>query len=551
MARTRSEQQFSPGIGNGDPTGTIGNKSRSWRIIWASTHGFEGSTSDDFETILSAIDPTADRAIKLPNSNGTARVVADVTGFGAVGDGVTDDSTAIQDAIDAVSAAGGGIVFFPKGTYRCLSGLTIVDGVSLIGEGWGSDNTSASQPDNPLSILSFESVSIGILIKSATSGNHIWGIKIEGLYIKGNNTCSTGVLGSSVRHCRFDFGVERFTVAGFHLDDSNAALSANNYIDFYFFQSGTSGAADDAIGLLLDDSGAGFGVTRTYANFINCTGGKDGAGVKIGNHDGGTFERMDVGVKAGGSGNGLILDGDQGAQPKPSRKNVIGFLNGDVLAEDNSRNMIVWINSEPSDVFINGTASLDYKVIDRNNGKRYQTARFLMSDYLPLELVGNYMTVTGAPADALTGGAEVPAVRMGTGAESRIAVTQPVPKHWDDKGTITTVDIFFNIGAGSGDIKFEVNSIAVIDGGGLGAAGTTGTVVVTGGTANLLDKATVTLSAVINSDIEILRFKIARLGAAGEDTFSGNVDVIGVKVNFEAAGPHTDADAWAIPADEV
>ena len=40
-----------------------------------------------------------------------------VKDFGAVGDGVTDDTVAINNAIIAVNAAGGGIVNFPEGTY--------------------------------------------------------------------------------------------------------------------------------------------------------------------------------------------------------------------------------------------------------------------------------------------------------------------------------------------------------------------------------------------------------------------------------------------------
>lgn len=40
---------------------------------------------------------------------------------GAVGDGSTDDSVAIQAAIDAVNTAGGGVVYVPEGIYVCQS----------------------------------------------------------------------------------------------------------------------------------------------------------------------------------------------------------------------------------------------------------------------------------------------------------------------------------------------------------------------------------------------------------------------------------------------
>jgi polygalacturonase len=44
-----------------------------------------------------------------------------VTAYGAVGDGKTIDSPAINRAIDAAAAAGGGTVVFPAGTYLCYS----------------------------------------------------------------------------------------------------------------------------------------------------------------------------------------------------------------------------------------------------------------------------------------------------------------------------------------------------------------------------------------------------------------------------------------------
>ena len=56
-----------------------------------------------------------------------------VKDFGAVGDGVTNDTTAIQDAIDSVATAGGA-VYFPPGEYLISGSITISTyGVSLIG----------------------------------------------------------------------------------------------------------------------------------------------------------------------------------------------------------------------------------------------------------------------------------------------------------------------------------------------------------------------------------------------------------------------------------
>jgi polygalacturonase len=46
-----------------------------------------------------------------------SQYIADVTKFGARGDGVTDDSVAIVAAISSITSHAGGILFFPTGTY--------------------------------------------------------------------------------------------------------------------------------------------------------------------------------------------------------------------------------------------------------------------------------------------------------------------------------------------------------------------------------------------------------------------------------------------------
>jgi hypothetical protein len=57
-----------------------------------------------------------------------------VKDFGTVGDGVTDDTAAIQAAIAALTTAGGTLVF-PRGTYLCLSMLVFKNNINYVGEG--------------------------------------------------------------------------------------------------------------------------------------------------------------------------------------------------------------------------------------------------------------------------------------------------------------------------------------------------------------------------------------------------------------------------------
>jgi hypothetical protein len=63
--------------------------------------------------------------------------------YSATGNGTTDDTTAIQNAINAVNTAGGGTVFFDAGTYRITSALTVYSYVRLVGQ--GMKNTTIKQ----------------------------------------------------------------------------------------------------------------------------------------------------------------------------------------------------------------------------------------------------------------------------------------------------------------------------------------------------------------------------------------------------------------------
>ena len=77
--------------------------------------------------------------VVIPSLNTHEIVITETTPqqYGAVGNGVTDDSAAFQDAINAVynsGGYGGGVVFVPAGKYAFYNNITLPTGVTLHGD---------------------------------------------------------------------------------------------------------------------------------------------------------------------------------------------------------------------------------------------------------------------------------------------------------------------------------------------------------------------------------------------------------------------------------
>lgn len=101
--------------------------------------GDDGTWGDILNTYLSV---AHDSTGKLKN------LWFNVRDYGAVGDGNTDDTSAIQSAIDAAVSAqasvGGATVFFPHGSYLVSSTLTVrASNVNIMGMGSAGDSNKA------------------------------------------------------------------------------------------------------------------------------------------------------------------------------------------------------------------------------------------------------------------------------------------------------------------------------------------------------------------------------------------------------------------------
>lgn len=121
--------------------------------------------------------PTLAQARAAMGVDAVSIVVVNVKNFGAVGDGVTNDTAAIQAAVNSIS---NGVVYFPPGAYLCLGTIYLKNGVSM----WGNGRLQSTL------LAGTNSISIFAVVASALQS----GYEIRDLGFSGNGFSSvTGI----------------------------------------------------------------------------------------------------------------------------------------------------------------------------------------------------------------------------------------------------------------------------------------------------------------------------------------------------------------------
>lgn len=147
--------------------------------------------------------PSPGAQIAMKAHLAAALPVVSVTDHGAVGDGIAEDHVAVQAAMDALGASGGGTLLFPPGTYYFRSLVDLVSDVQILG--YGAKIVKRFASDSPYSAFRGKS-GTALGYGSGVNNVSVEGLTFSGNYAEGRSICAFSLhraANVSIRDCRF------------------------------------------------------------------------------------------------------------------------------------------------------------------------------------------------------------------------------------------------------------------------------------------------------------------------------------------------------------
>ena len=316
------------------------------------------------------------------------RDIVNVKDFGAVGNGTTDDTAAIQAAINQVASLGGGKVIFNMGIYLITARLTANVGVLLDGEVRTdvSANTNGGSSAKPRIVWGGVSGETMFRISPATIGDCVWGGGATNIEWDGASLAAAGVWLDNTKYAEFDGKVRNVTYAGVIVDSTSGAtnnFSMKNHITSLEFVWGTSAPCQPAIGLLLAGGGATIPSTQQYVGDVSGLT-YNGAMIQIASTDNAQIQSVHGVVQGGGTGCAVkILN--VGSQP--SSHTFIAYCVG-VIQQDNGiigTDVLDYVSEGGGITQLAGSSTWDGDLIDYVTGERYLSHKWALRDKISLK----------------------------------------------------------------------------------------------------------------------------------------------------------------------
>ena len=485
--------------------------------------------------------------------------VANVKDFGATGDGSTDDAAAIQAAIDAAEAGGGGVVYFPASTsaYKISSTLTVTQNVFLDGPGppghastnanstntqdtqilWAGTNWDGVNANIPASTM--------VYFKADGANEYLYGGGCRNLtFVSPGNGAAVGIRTSSTARQRFENLVFfKFGLAGMLCDSANGVLSFHNSFDSIHFIWGSS----------VGNREAGMnGVFMSGGNLVDGTDNVKMAQYRFGVVHGLLYNGHHLRLKgidncvvgqlhgvtqSGGTGKACYFEN---AASSGGRNNLVLYISGDVHAESQTRgnNLQHW-NSEGSVLTADAGAQIHYDTVDYVTAERYKTHAYKMDDWITIPPQSFISQVNATASKAAL---QWPAWSLPQSSVGAITAVVPAPRDLNE-GDITKIEILYRALAADNTLIVRMDILWYTHAmGGLTMStpvGESQDVTVASTNDNAGNTWAVTLASPISYQRgDTLLLKIRRDSAHVNDTAAAAIDVLGVRIYFKADGPN-------------
>lgn len=254
-------------------------------------------------------------SLQILSSRGILQIVVVTDAqFGATGNGVTDDTAAINAAI-TFAALTGSMVFFPAGIYAISSLITINSNIILFGA--GSWKTYILQTNNILGALYFN--------PNYATGGGIRDISLHAVTTNPGQTKSSGI-GLRVNRANGNFFATNIDINGFATGIQSAANFYTFFQNFEVLNASTvaiHSAVKPALGGYFDSAGVFWGQAK-LSNFGTSSFNGASIGILIESASGDHYTSLDATVF------------NQGVVIKPPAGSFTNFLFFDRVLADTS-----------------------------------------------------------------------------------------------------------------------------------------------------------------------------------------------------------------------
>ncbi len=538
---------FKLGSASGDPWTSV-----SPNLTASSMSGWETQFN---ASVISQIDPADFASSMYPVFNVKAAA------YGATGDGTTDDTVAIQAAVDAAEAVAGwnsgGIVYLPRGDYAISGTIRIKKAVRIQGE-MSARNGNANYLTSIVKIVGSGSEPC-FLFQSATLSEYIHGAGLSQIDFTLN---SIGSVAKLVGMQHFRMSHIQATVAGATAPDA-IELCDVKHCYFTDMKIAVSNGTDKSCILLNGDDnsfvGSGTGGTIKLNVFARLeldhpsSGGDDTAGGVVfkGNCDRNAVFELDGSDTNTSSHPGFyaVLFSNTAVGGSEPRCNSIYGMKGHVRAESGSHaNRILQMTSVGSGVTCDTGSQLSYSVVDCTNKGLFETQSLAITDSYSIDL--GSVALSGSATEGTYSPTGHRVIDMPDAATSQATIAFQAPRSWSSgliesvtvahscAGSTSTEDTYMQFGYDQTD---QVDSQA----GDIMGLTTESMAVRMADTANSVRLLTKTFASPIaftaNADDrrQLISFMFARLGSSGSDTLAGETAQIhSITLNFKS-GPQT------------